>query len=216
MQQASVPGDTGAGPSGWDASLAAAHAELLKDKSLQFEMQGAPKPPDPPRWLDWLPDFFQAIGPVAKYLFWGVVVLAAVLIAWLILREVVGLRFDLRRKRAGRARPADWAPDREKAAILLADADRLAAEGRYEEAAHLVLLRGVEDIRARRPGVVAPALTSREIAASERLPEPARPAFAEIARIVEQSLFGGGRVDEPAWRGCRSAYERLVFADAWR
>jgi hypothetical protein len=33
---------------------------------------------------------------------------------------------------------------------------------------------------------------------------------------VERSLFGGGRLDEPAWRDCRSAYERLVFADAWR
>ena len=216
MQQAPVPGDTGAGPSGWDASLAAAHAELLKDKSLQFQMQGAPRPPDPPRWLDWLPDFFQAIGPVAKYLFWGVVILAVLLIAWLILREVMGLRLSFRRRAAARAHPADWAPDREKAAVLLADADRLAAEGRFEEAAHLVLLRGVEDIRARRPGVVAPALTSREIAASERLPERARPAFAEIARIVERSLFGGGRLDEPAWRDCRAAYERLVFADAWR
>ena len=215
MQQAPVPGDTGAGPSGWDASLAAAHAELLKDKSLQFQMQGAPKPPEPPRWLDWLPEFLQAIGPAAKYLFWGVVILVVLLIAWLILREVAGLRFNVGR-RAPRARPADWAPDRAKAAVLLADADRLAAEGRFEEAAHLVLLRGVEDIRARRPGVVAPALTSREIAASERLPERARPAFAEIACIVERSLFGGGRLDEPAWRDCRSAYERLIFADAWR
>lgn len=216
MQQASAPNEVGAGTSGWDASLAAAHAELLKDKTLQFQMQGAPKPPDPPKWLNFIPDFFEAIGPVAKYLFWGVVVVTVLLIAWLILREVMGLRFSFRRKRADRVRPADWAPDREKAAVLLADADRLAAEGRYEEAAHLVLLRGVEDIRARRPGAVAPALTSREIAASESLPERARPAFAEIARIVERSLFGGGRLDEPAWRDCRSAYERLVFADAWR
>lgn len=216
MQQASVPNEVGAGTSGWDASLVAAHAELLKDKTLQFQMQGAPKPPDPPHWLDWVPRFFEAIGPVAKSLFWGVVILAVLLIAWLILREVVGLRLGVRRKRAVAAPPADWTPDRERAAILLADADRLAAEGRFDEAAHLVLLRGVEDIRERRPGAVAPALTSREIAASERLPERARPAFAEIARIVEKSLFGGGELDEPGWRNCRSAYERLVFVDAWR
>ena len=214
MQQPPVPAQSAAGTPGWDASLAAAHAELLKDKSLQFQMEGVKPPPPPPEWLNFIPQFLDAIGPVAKLLFWAVVVLAVALIAYLILREVFGLRFGPRKPRKS-APPTDWAPDAALARLLLADADRLADEGRYDEAAHLLLLRGVEDIRERRPGVVAPALTSREIAASERMPERARPAFGEIAAVVERSLFGGGSLDAPAWRDCRAAYERLVFAEAW-
>jgi len=40
----------------------------------------------------------------------------------------------------------------------LGDADALAAEGRFAEAAHLLLVRGVNrDFAAKRPGVLRPA-----------------------------------------------------------
>ena len=41
----------------------------------------------------------------------------------------------------------------------LADADALAAAGRFAEAVHLLLYRSVDDISDRRPGLVRPAMT---------------------------------------------------------
>jgi hypothetical protein len=67
-----------------------------------------------------------------------------------------------------------WRPDAAVARVLLADADALAAKGRYAEAAHLLLRRSVQDIEGSRPRLVRPALTSRDIAAHPGLPDAAR------------------------------------------
>jgi hypothetical protein len=97
----------------------------------------------------------------------------------------------------------------------LADADALAAEGRYAEAVHLLLYRSVDDIAAKRPGLVKPALTSRDLAGSRDLPQVPRGAFARIARAVEVSLFGGQPVDADVWGECRAAYAELTVPRAW-
>ena len=101
------------------------------------------------------------------------------------------------------------------ARALLAEADALAAEGRFAEAVHLLLYRSVEDISARRPGLVRPAMTSRELAAAADLPTVARHAFSRIARAVEISLFGGRSIDAGAWEQCRSAYAELTVPKNW-
>ena len=99
---------------------------------------------------------------------------------------------------------------------LAADAaDALAAEGRFAEAVHLLLYRSVDDIAARRPGLVKPAITSRDLAASRDLPGTPRTAFARIARAVEISLFGGQPVDAGVWGECRAAYAELTVPKAW-
>ena len=102
-----------------------------------------------------------------------------------------------------------------KAAVRLAEADRLAAEGLYAEAAHMLLLRSVADVESGRPGRIRPSFTSRDIAALPELgPEP-RAAFSLIAGVVERALFGGRPLDAEAWRTCRSAYDVLARPEAW-
>lgn len=196
-------------------SLERAHAALLRDRKLQFEVQDF-RPPEIPRWLEWLGEVLRASMPVLNVLFWIVVGLVAALIVWFIVREIIQSR--LGRKKPKREAPAapPWRMDEARARILLADADRLAAEGRFAEAAHLLLLKGVEDVQDRRPREIKPALTSREIAALPQLPERARAAFGAIAAVVERSLFGGRPVDQAAWSDCRRSYEALVVAEAWR
>jgi hypothetical protein len=98
---------------------------------------------------------------------------------------------------------------------LLSDADALAAKGRYAEAIHLLLLRSIQEIAQHRPTILKPALTSREISALRELPEAARLAFAQIARIVEQALFAGREVGSHEYAQCRQAYERFAFPDLW-
>ena len=101
------------------------------------------------------------------------------------------------------------------AAVRLADADRLAEQGLYAEAAHLLLLRGVSEVESGRPGRIRPSFTSRDIAALPELPPEPRAAFAHIAEVVERAVFGARPIDAQAWRTCREAYGALVRPEAW-
>jgi hypothetical protein len=199
-----------------------AHARLLGDKAIQFSFTPQPRiaPIHVPNWLRAVAHAIGAgvrsLSPLVVYLFWVGLVLAAVIVVYLILREVLGVRLGWRRRRTpARPSPADWRPETLMARALLADADRLAAEGRYDEAIHLLLYRSIDEIEDRRPHLVRPALTSRDIAALEALPETARATFGQIAQVVERSLFGGRPVQASAYAECRTAYEAFAFPQVW-
>lgn len=191
------------------------------------EIQTAFPPPPPPSapTPEWLQSLFGAIGrffewsaPAAKPLMW--IAVAAILLFLLyhfvpsFARWVDNLRG---RRKVGDADAADHAGQAEAGAAraLLAEADALAADGRFAEAVHLLLYRSVEDIDGRRPGLVKPAMTSRDLADAEGLPSVARGAFSRIARAVEISLFGGRAIDAGAWQQCRAAYAELTVAKNW-
>lgn len=197
-----------------EQKFAAAHAALRKTPGIQFDFAGAPAPPPPPTWLEPLVKALKVIAPVLPYVFWGGVILGAALILYFIARELVPDRW-FRRKRAQMA-ATDWRPEPEKARALLEDADSLAAAGRFDEAIHLLLFRSIDDLRARRPGAVKPALTSRDIADLEVLPQAPRSAFARLARAVELTFFGGRPAGADEFGAARSDYEAFAFAEAWR
>jgi hypothetical protein len=75
----------------------------------------------------------------------------------------------------------------------------------------MILLRSIEDIDDRWPRQVAPALTSRDIAALAILPDAARRTFSGIAQVVEHSLFGGRPVDWDQFAACRDAYQAFAL-----
>ena len=116
----------------------------------------------------------------------------------------------------GSVPPVEWEPEHAPARAWLDEADALAAEGRFAEAVHCLLLRSIEDMEKRRPDAVRPAMTSRELAGSPLIPMRARSLFASLARVVENSLFGGRPVDEGGWRGARDAYAQFALAGTWR
>ncbi|HEX8468259.1 MAG TPA: DUF4129 domain-containing protein [Allosphingosinicella sp.] len=218
--------------------LAAAHDALKADSSIQFSLQPAPPPPEPPKWLrevaQWLSDVFAPVGrffrwigsfmpdaPYARILLWTVLAAAALGFSILVYRRIREGEWRLWRRRLPAGVPVDaeeetWAPEAAPARSWLREADALAAQGRYAEAVHHLLFRSVEDIARRRPRLVRPALTSRELAAAEALPPPARSLFARIAALVEHSLFGGRPVEADDWTAARSAYADLVLPGTWR
>lgn len=200
-------------------AVARAHGRLLQDRTLQFDFRpaDAPKPPEP-TGAGWDLSFLAPWQHLLGWAFWLGLAAVVALLFWVLVGEGLAARWGWtgRRKAVKASVQADYRPDQTRALVLLEDADGLAAQGRYGEAAHLLLLRGVEDLRGRRPGLVRPALTSRDIAALPELPGPARPAFGAIAEVVERSLFGGQAVDAAGWRRCRDAYEAFVFPEAWR
>jgi hypothetical protein len=201
--------------SGDPARAAEAHRALVQDSSIQFDLP-AYVPPPPPAWLKWLDDLISA-GPAFKAFFWVLVALLALGVIYAAVRwiERGGLSFLKRKSKADAAPEEVWTIAEAPARALLAEADRLAGAGRYSEAAHLLLFRSIEEIDRRRPALVRPALTSRDIAGAPQLPEGPRSAFRRIAMAVERSLFGGGRLDEGDWLGCRAAYEEFALAREW-
>ena len=201
------------------ATLKAAQGRLLQDRTLQFHLKlEAPTPKAAtPEWLKWLANLVGQLGHLLSWVFWGAVVLGAAAIVVFIVLEIARTRWpDLfKRKRKPGQSPVDWRPEAAVARALLAEADRLAAEGRYAEAARLLLHRSIEDIESRRPRLVRPAFTAREIAGLEGLPAAARQTFGFIAEIVERSFFGGRDVDADSFAACRRAYEDFAFPGAW-
>lgn len=191
---------------------------VRRSAEIQFAPLPPIKPPETPAWLEWLNEVLRAVfGPLAQGLVsaWPVIekvliALAVLLVLYLLWRLLGPL---VTRLRDGQARPETWAPSREEALALLDDADRLAAQGRFGEAAHLLLLRSVGQIRDRRPGSVIPASTAREITVLPQLPQAARTAFAAIAERVERSLFGLRDLDAADWTVARAAYADFALAD---
>jgi hypothetical protein len=204
------------------AALAELRRRLMSDRSLQFDFH-AVKPPEPwrlPLWLErlggGLAHVIGAALPAVRVLFWIGLGLMLAGVLFLILREFAGVSWARRRREtARRSAPADWRPDPAKARALLENADRLAAQGRFDLAVRLILHRSIDDIETRRPRLVRPALTARDIAALPAVPAAARGAFARIAAVVEYSAFAGRPIGADAFAQCRAAYEAFAFPGAW-
>jgi hypothetical protein len=212
--------DRNAASPGFDSAsdaFARAHGALLRGKDLQFEPTAAPKPPDVPQWLLAIGKLLVKLAPYLTYVFWGCLILGAAIILYFVARELIGSRWPSFRPNKGPSLSDDgWRPTAAKARTLLEDADKLAAAGRFAEAVHLILFRSIEDIETRRPDLIKPALTSRDIAELDGVPERVRRTFSEIARVVERSFFGGRPVGADEFAACRKAYEGFAFAEAWR
>jgi len=190
-------------------ALAEAHRQLLADPTIQFELPPF-NPPQPPQWVG-------GMMPLVQVLFWIAVGAIILFVLYLIVSRLTGIRLGRRRKHEEEAAADEsWRPEAAEARELLSEADALAAQGQYAEAAHLILFRSIEDIDDKRPDLVRPALTSRDICALEAIPPRPRSAFARIAATVERSLFAGRPLVSGDWSDCRAAYEEFAFAEGWR
>ena len=198
--------------SGWD--------ELRENDDIQFEPIVIPeREPQEPGWLErfiqWLADnlnlgeFFIGIWPIVKWVLIAMLVAAVIMLLY----RLIGLpMLSNRKSEASEGEETAWVPDQKESLALLEEADRLAANGQYDEATHLLLKRSVGQIAAVRPDWVEPSSTARELAALRDLPQAAREAFNVIAERVERSLFALRILDQKDWEAARSAYARFAIA----
>ncbi|MEM8696774.1 MAG: hypothetical protein AAGE05_12200 [Pseudomonadota bacterium] len=193
-----------------------AYGDLVESERFQTEMSRFEVPEaDPPDWLLRLLEWLETLGPFWQAIFWVFVVGIGALILFSVGRALYR-RLGDRPKAVEEAEDRElWRPEARAAHGLLGEADALAQQGRYAEAAHLLLFRSIADIEERLPDFLQPALTSRDIAAAEALPPPARSAFTAIARVVERGIFATRPVNEQGWTEARSAYEQFAFGKSW-
>ncbi len=197
---------------------------MRADETLQFAPVTIPEiPPREPSWFeqmltelfgfigDLLAPFGELLGASWWWLQW-VLVAVIVLFALVLLVRLLGPGFGARGKQAEVAAAAEWQPDRAATLALLEDADRLAAEGNFDAATHLLLQRSVGHIAAVRPDWVEPSSTARELAALPALSDAARAAFRVISVRVERSLFALKALDRTDWEAARAAYAEFALA----
>jgi len=198
-----------------DSAVADAHRQLLTDKSIQFDLPPPPQQAPPPQWLL---DLLHTIGSLVKALgpLWTalLVIIALVLLAMLFIalfpparRYIAGLIY----RRSSAAAEPEWRPEADAARSLLEAADALAADGRYDEAVHLILFRSIEDIGRWRGELLRPSLTSRDIAALSALPAQAGAIFGRIAAAVERSLFARRPLARADWEAARRDYAEFAL-----
>ena len=205
-----------------DAAIDAAWKEVRADTDIQFA-NIVPKPKaQPPEWwnnfLQWLTDaltpaaeMMVSAWPMLRIILLVLLVAAVLTVLWVILSPYWS---DWRARKSGQK--DEWRPDEGAARRLLEEADALAANGQFDEAAHLLLFRSIEDIEERRPDLLRPSNTSREIERLHSLPQTARAMFAVIAGQVERGIFAANPIGEEGWRASRDAYSAFALADSWR
>ncbi len=204
------------------ASFDGAWDDVRADANIQFTPSPAPKPPELPQWwldfLGWLGELltplFEAIAaawPILRILLLVLLAAGVLMLFWVILAPYV-------EQWRGRKRPPEdiWQPQPAAARELLAQAEALAATGQFDQAVRLLLHRSIADIEQRRPDLLRPSSTSREIERFDSLPETARAMFAVIAGQVERGIFAALPIDENGWRVSRDAYAGFALKETWR
>jgi hypothetical protein len=150
-----------------------------------------------------------ALSPIISMLMWALLIAGAVVVIFYVVRE-------LGRGRKDRVRASDPliaeepVPGEAQLDLPLADADALAAQGRFAEAIHTLLLRTFQELARASAAQVSPHLTSREILAKIPMLGDGRDALGELVAVVELTWFGDDVPAEQDWLRCRAQFDRFV------
>jgi hypothetical protein len=215
----------GAVPAGAQAETAASPEEVrakaqevLKDPRYQRAMPPHLEPKD----LDGSGDFGPSGGgagqvalPVigAGAAIGKVVFIVLIVVVVLLLVGWIGQAIVRRRREAPAAEVA--AEGAEGEAVrgrepAFDEATRLAAEGRYAEAVHALLLAAIRHFAERSRVSIQPSRTSRELVRLLPLGAEAREAFSDLVRTVELSLFGGAPVGQEEYEQSLARFRDLT------
>ena len=177
---------------GTNAGDAAAWHALMRDKSLQLQFPDADLNAKLPGWLTRLFAFLGHHGSAFSWAGWIALGIIVVLILWF------GIRWFRGRDLSQSSTPAPrqmtpWQPSARQARLLLHDADGLAAQGRFDEAVHRLLLVSIQEITDRQQGT---GDTGADQPRDRQAAGTLRPGAADFFR----HRAGGGA--QPVWRPC--------------
>jgi uncharacterized protein DUF4129 len=196
-------------------AVAEAVERVYASGKYQTEMPDK-KPLELPEYHRWT--LSEGVLQVLRVLFWTLAGVGVFLLLVYLANALPPLAARLQRARrkdaAGVTIAAIVDLDRERLGDVLAEADRLARQGAFGEALHLILLHCLNELRQRLGMGVPTSLTSREILRLAPLPDVRRGALSTIVSAVEISHFGGRPVDEATYRLCRQRCEDVVLGGA--
>lgn len=169
-----------------------------------------------------LPDFAprsfepSTASGVSEALLWVLLAVFGVVLLAVLGREAT--RFVKRRKRRKKKKKSDGLDGDgldianmalERLPETLARARELAAEGRFEEAVHVLLEGSLQYLHALANFSLEPAFTSREVLGQAPLTSETRRAFGNLVGAVEVSLFGGFAVAAEDFARCEESFVTL-------
>lgn len=199
-----------------DEEIRQAVETVLENERFQTELPNEAEPEEAvveeePSWSFELPD---SLLGLARVLMWLLVGAGGLLLVIFIVNELSSFRLRPRgtaTQPGGADLPSGASPAEPGTGLSLDAADRLAREGRYAEALHMLLLDCIAQLRRLRfDAVIAPSLTSREVARRLSLPEKSAHALSAIVSAVELSHFGGRAAGEEDYRRCRDNYIQIA------
>lgn len=206
-----------------DARVREEVEEVLSDPRFQRTRPDGSLPIEKPQQEPFeLPDFSpsdfkpSAASGVSEALLWVLLGVFGAAVLAVAVRE--GMRYASQRRRRPKkkkaAAPGDAAFDLGQIALerlpaSLARARQLAAEGRFEEAVHVLLEGALGYLHALANFSLEPAFTSREVLTRAPLTSETRRAFKDLVMTVEVSLFGGLAVDQGDFSRCESSFVTL-------
>jgi hypothetical protein len=193
---------------------------ILKDSRYQTHLPQHEAPQDlaesqtPPSFGGALPPVVEPVigagAELARILFIVLLVaVAALVLAWVV--QAVFQRMARGRKSAeseAEVKGEEAGPQRE---LDVEDATRLAAEGRYGEAIHALLLAAIQHFAVRAHMQVQPSRTSRELARLLPLRGESRAKFNELVQAVERTLFGGEAAGPEDYQRSLERFRSLVW-----
>jgi hypothetical protein len=174
--------------------------QVIRRLDLQTELPRGPEPPKP------------VFIKFPQELLWVVVAIGIGVLLYAF-RDMIPI---LRARQRGGA----WSGEQEASAddgprapaVVLGAADELAAQGRFMEAMHVLLLQGLTDIRQRLDEQFGDSLTSREILRGTKLSEAGRAPLRDIIDRVELTYFGRRPAALPDYQACRASFNALAQA----
>ena len=156
--------------------------------------------------------FLTSIKPVLEFLFWMLVAVGTVFLAYALYRAVTS-HLD-KRAQTERLPEADTVhADRTGTSALppgFDDIERLAAAGAFAEVVRILLLKCFQELQRSRLSSHDSALTSRELLARTALPDPEQEGLAFIVSAVELSHFGGRPISRATYERCMEGYRNIV------
>jgi len=201
------------------ADIADVTESVLSGADYQRDFPGPAPPPEPPPewWLDFL-EWLSGTGGIAEVALW---VFGAGIVIWVLL-QLLQLRGPAPVQRGGDTASPPAEPHARTVptfraggeAATLAAADSLAAERRYGEAIHVLLLHCVGEIKRRPGAAIADSLTGREVVRRTGFSGDLRNALWRLVAGAEKSHFGSHPAAEDDYRTCRQDCLQVVAAMA--
>jgi hypothetical protein len=183
-----------------------------KDSSDDEPVESSPPIERLPRELPTLPLEMEGQNSLSatRWVLWGLFAIAALFILITIIRDIRSRPGRVNRDNPvvhenSRPTPPTTKPTKSRSSAL-DEIDRLADNGNFSGAVHLLLALSMERVRAQFSPTSFVSMTNREILRAAKLSGKARSSFSTIINAEELSHFGGRQTNLNIFQICRDNY----------